>query len=172
MSHSAWAASVRQFRRRLAGQSACNDSDEHLLDTFLSNRDESAFASLVRRHGPMVLRVCHRVLGHEQDAEDAFQATFLVMARQASRLRKKTSLASWLHGIAYRTALKAKQTAARRRKYEGSLGALTQPRSPIDPAEALSWREVQTLLDEEIAGLSERYRSVFVLCCLEDLSLA
>ena len=118
----------------------------------------------------MVLHVCRRVLGHEQDAEDAFQSTFLVLAQSAASLRKQTSLGSFLHGIAYRTAMKAKQSAARRRKYEGSLGSLTQPRSPVDPADELSWREIRMLLDEEIARLPEIYRSVFILCCLEELS--
>jgi RNA polymerase sigma factor (sigma-70 family) len=107
-------------------------------------------------------------LGHEQDAEDAFQATFLVLARNADSLRNKTSLASFLHGTAYRISLKARQTAARRRKHEEK----TPPRSPADPTAELSWREVKALLDEEIARLPEIYRVVFVLFYLETLSLA
>jgi RNA polymerase sigma factor (sigma-70 family) len=170
MSSSTLAAGIRDLRRKLDLQSRQEDSDEQLLHAFTSRRDDSAFAVLVRRHGPMVLHVCRRVLGHQQDAEDAFQATFLVLARNARALRNKTTLASFLHGTAYRTAMKAKQSAARRRKYEGSLGALTQPRSPADPTDELSWREVRTLLDEEIARLPEIYRSVFVLCCLENAS--
>jgi len=170
MSSSALAAGLRHLRDRLALQHHNEDSDEQLLRAFLSGRDEAAFAVLVHRHGPMVLRVCRRVLGHEQDAEDAFQAVFLVLARKAASLRDKTALVSWLHGTAYRTAMKAKQSAARRRKHEGSLGALTQPRSPASPGDELSWREVRALLDEEIARLPEIYRSVFVLCSLENLS--
>jgi RNA polymerase sigma factor (sigma-70 family) len=170
MSSSTLAAGIRHLRGKLAAQQRYEDSDEQLLHAFLTSRDDSAFAVLVRRHGPMVLHVCRRVLGHQHDAEDAFQATFLVLARNAVALRNKSTLASYLHGIAYRTALKARQSAARRRKHECSLGALTQPRSPADPADELSWREVRALLDEEIANLPEIYRSVFVLCCLENAS--
>jgi RNA polymerase sigma factor (sigma-70 family) len=150
----------------LAAQQLSEESDERLLHSFTSSRVDSAFAVLVHRHGPMVLHVCRRVLGHEQDAEDAFQATFLVLARNAASVRNKTSLASFLHGIAYRTAMKAKQSAARRRKYEGRASALP----PSDPADDLSWREVRGRLDEEIARLPEKYRVVFVLHLLEDLS--
>ncbi len=166
MSSSALAAGIRQLRRKLAAQQTDVHSDERLLHAFISNRDDSAFAALVRRYGPMVLNVCRRVLGHEEDAEDAFQATFLVLARNAAALRNKTSLASFLYGTAYRTALKAKQSAARRRKHERQ--ALSRPST--DPAAELSWREVRMLLDEEIARLPEIYRSVFILCSLEGLS--
>jgi RNA polymerase sigma factor (sigma-70 family) len=164
MSSSALAAGLRQLRGKLAAQQHNDDSDEQLLHAFLANGDENAFAALVRRHGPMVLHLCRRVLGHEQDAEDAFQATFLVLSRQASKLRKKASLASWLHGIAYRISLKAKQAAARRRKHEGR----ASPRSSAEPSAELLWHEVRALLDDEIGRLPEKYRSVFVLFYLED----
>ncbi len=170
MSENALAASLRHLRSQMAGQRRNEESDEQLLDAFLIRRDEDAFAVLVRRHGPMVLHVCCRVLGQQQDAEDAFQAVFVLLARNAAGLRKKTALAGFLHGAAYRIALTAKRSAARRRKHEGSLRALTQPRSPVDPTDELSWREVRTLLDEEIARLPEKYRSVFVLYHLENLS--
>ncbi len=168
MSRSAWAASVRQLRSRLAAQQSSHDSDERLLHAFLTSRDEAAFAVLVRRYGPMVLRVCRSVLGHEQDAEDAFQASFLVLARNAATLRKKTALASFLHGTAYRVALKAKQSAARRRKHEAQAPA----RPSVDPADELSWREVRALVDEEIARLPMKYRSAIILCCLENVGQA
>jgi RNA polymerase sigma factor (sigma-70 family) len=168
MSSSALTAGVRGLRDRLAAQRDQHASDEQLLHAFTTRREESAFAVLVRRHGPMVLHVCRRVLGHEQDAEDAFQATFLVLARNAAALRNKTALASWLHGTAYRTALKAKQTTARRRKHEGQ----ATPRTSADPSGELLWREVRTLLDEEIARLPEIYRSAFILCCLESVGQA
>lgn len=168
MSSSTMQAGVQRLRCLLAGQGQPDESDEQLLYAFTSRRDEAAFAILVRRYGPMVLHVCRRALGHEHDAEDAFQATFLVLARNAAALRNKSSLAGFLHGIAYRTALKAKQSAARRRKHEGR----TPARQSINPIDDISWREVRKLLDEEIARLPEKYRTAFVLCCLEDLSQA
>jgi RNA polymerase sigma factor (sigma-70 family) len=116
----------------------------------------------------MVLGVCRRVLGCVQDAEDAYQATFLVLARRAAALRDKTALASFLHGTAYHLASKIKRAAGRRRKHE----ACAPTRPAVNPADELLWREVRALLDEEIARLPEKYRSVFVLCCLENLSQA
>ncbi|MHB1421837.1 MAG: sigma-70 family RNA polymerase sigma factor [Gemmataceae bacterium] len=168
MSSSALAACLRHLRTKLAAQERSEDSDEQLLIAFTTRREDSAFDTLVHRHGAMVLHVCRRVLGHEQDAEDAFQATFLVLARHAAKLRKKASLASFLHGTAYRIALKAKQSAARRRKHEGQ----APPRAAVTPADEVSWREVQALVDEEIAQLPEVNRSVFILCCLENVSRA
>jgi RNA polymerase sigma factor (sigma-70 family) len=168
MSSSTLADGLRHLRGKLAAQERHEERDEHLLDAFLSRRDECAFAVLVRRHGPMVLNVCRRVLGHQQDAEDAFQATFLTLAQSAGSLRKKTALTSWLYGTAYRTALKAKQALARRHKYERQ--APTRP--AVQPGDELTWREVRTLLDDEIARLPEKYRSVFVLCCLKSVTVA
>src|ERR1700733_3559101 len=99
---------VLQHLRRLAGTCrAAQPPDAQLLEHFTAQPDEAAFAALVRRHGPMVLNVCRSILRHEQDAEDAFQATFLVLARKAGAIRKSEALASWLHGVAYRVALKA-----------------------------------------------------------------
>jgi RNA polymerase sigma factor (sigma-70 family) len=151
MSSSALAAGLRQLCGKLAVQEHKEDSDEQLLHVFLSRRDEGAFAALVGRHGPMVLHVCRRVLGHHQDAEDAFQATFLVLARNSAKLRKKTALASWLYGTANRIAMKAKQSAARRRQHAQQAPA----RPSVNPADELCWREVRTMLDEEIARLPE-----------------
>jgi RNA polymerase sigma factor (sigma-70 family) len=166
MSRSALAAGVRYLRQVVASQCHPKDSDERLLHAFVMSRDETAFAALVRRYGSMVGGVCRRVLGHQQDAEDAFQATFLVLAQNAARLRKKTALASFLHGTAYRISLNAKRTAARRRKHEGQAPA----RPFLDPIDELSWREVRALVDEEVARLPEKYRSAFILCCLEGVS--
>src|SRR5713101_6400444 len=111
------------LRKLAAGRCSTQRTDPQLLDDFSARRDQSAFAALVARHGPMVLRVCRRVLNHEQDAEDAFQATFLILARKTGSIRKREALADWLHGVAYRTAMKAKRTAARRRIHEARLRA-------------------------------------------------
>jgi len=141
-------------------------SDRQLLDEFAARGEEAAFRILVARHGPMVLRVCRRVLGHEQDAEDAFQATFLVLARTPESIRKRAALADWLHGVAYRTAMKAKRSAARRRAREERLRTV----SPESSSARLTWDEVQTALDEELLKLPEAFRAAFVLCILEGKS--
>src|SRR5262249_6590055 len=140
-------------------------SDRQLLDDYASRNDPGAFAALVRRHGPTVLGVCRRMLRHEQDAEDAFQAVFLVLARGARTIRKGDSLTSWLYGVSYRIALRARRDAARRRKHEARAQA---SRGAADWETA--WRELQGVLDEEVEQLPLAYRDVFVLCCLDGLS--
>jgi RNA polymerase sigma factor (sigma-70 family) len=159
---------VLHHLRRAAAPPIEQQSDEELLRTFISRRDEASFAALVRRHAALVLSVCRHVLDHEQDAEDAFQATFLVLARQASSIRKQASLASFLHGVAYRLSLRAKRDAARRRLHE----ARTPARTARDNTADLAWREVQTLVEEELALLPETYRMPFVLCHLQGLGRA
>ena len=105
--------------RRLASATAMDElSDEQLLSRFQADRAESAFSALLQRHGRVVWNVCRRVLGHEQDAEDAFQATFLVLARKARSIRHTEAVGSWLHGAAYRIAMRAKRDAGIRRKHE------------------------------------------------------
>ena len=153
-----------------AVRGSASPTDAELLSGFSSRSDPGAFAALVTRHGPMVLRVCRRVLHHEQDAEDAFQATFLVLARSAATVRKHEALASWLHGVACRMAANAKRAAARA---PHSRAACRKP-APISGLanEDLAWREVQSALDEEVRRLPEKYRAVFVPCCLEGESRA
>jgi RNA polymerase sigma factor (sigma-70 family) len=136
------------------------------VERFLAARDEAAFAAILRRHGPMVLRVCRRVLPVEQDAEDAFQATFLVLAREARTLRQRSSLASWLYGVAHRVALDARGGAARRRKHE----ARAANHSPSPAPDEVTWKEVQEGLAAELARLPERWRAPLVLCYLEGLT--
>jgi RNA polymerase sigma factor (sigma-70 family) len=143
-------------------------SDGELLHAFLSRQDQAAFDALVRRHGPMVLNTCRRLLRHQQDAEDAFQATFLTLARKAASIRANTALAGWLYGTACRMALSIKRAAARRHVHERR----AQARSPGNPLTELAWRKVQALLEEEIQRLPGKYRVVFVLCCLESQSRA
>jgi RNA polymerase sigma factor (sigma-70 family) len=137
-------------------------SDGQLLACFCSGRDEAAFAALVRRHGPMVLGVCRRVLGDRHDAEDAFQAAFLILARKAGSVRKRESLASWLHSVAYRSALQARAVRGRRRTREVQVE--TMPHPEVAPAEPQDWRP---LLDRELSRLPEKYRAAVVLCDLE-----
>jgi RNA polymerase sigma factor (sigma-70 family) len=158
-------AAVLQHLRQLGGGSAPNSlSDGQLLQRFAAGREESAFAALLERHGQLVWGVCRHVLRQEQDAEDAFQATFLVLAKRAGAIRKSESVASWLHGVAYRVALKARAAARRAR-------ALPDEReAPPGPAAEAALREVQAILDEEVSWLPAKLRAPFVLCCLQGRS--
>jgi RNA polymerase sigma factor (sigma-70 family) len=141
-------------------------TDSQLLECFLARRDEAAFAALVRRHGPMVLGVCRRVLGNHHDAEDAFQATFLVLARKAAALRTRELVGKWLHGVAYRTALRAKAMTTRRQAHERQARELVRPQAPADDG----WQELLPVLDQELDRLPERYRVAVVLCDLEGMT--
>jgi RNA polymerase sigma factor (sigma-70 family) len=146
-------------RLRLVGDEL---TDGELLARFAATRDEAAFAALVARHGPMVLGVCRRVLGHRQDAEDAFQATFLVLAQKAAAIRQRNSIGCWLYGVAYRAALTAAAANARRRSRERQVNAMPHPE--VATAEVPDWRP---LLDRELSRLSEKYRAAVVLCDLQ-----
>ena len=137
-------------------------TDGQLLKRFLTQRDDAAFAALVRRHGPMVLEVCRRALGNHHDAEDAFQVTFLVLARKATSIGQPELLGNWLYGAAYRAALEAK--AARRRVKESQVSAMPEPEAPAQPDVLL---ELRPVLDQELSRLPDKYRIPMVLCDLE-----
>ncbi len=141
--------------------------DAELLRRWVESRDEDAFTALVSRHGRMVHGVCRRILGNNHDAEDAFQAVFLTLARKAATLRHPEALSGWLHGVAVRLAYKARTIALRRRCGDPE-SSTREPRDPHpDPLDALSARELLGLIDREIARLPETYRLPLVLCDLE-----
>jgi len=145
------------------GRAPDDRDDCELLGLFVEHRDESAFAALVSRHGPMVWGVCRRVVGHHQDAEDAFQAAFLVLARRASAVRPRQPVANWLYGVARRTALKAKAVAGKRQTREKLMPQL--PEADAERPEA--WPGLDQLIDRELAALPAKYRVAVVLCDLE-----
>jgi RNA polymerase sigma factor (sigma-70 family) len=150
--------------RGLAARDTHGLSDRQLLDRFCLDRDGAAFAELVRRHGPLVLAVCRRVLRHEQDAEDAFQAAFLVLARRAGSIRQGDAVGGWLHQVAHRLAVRARLVADRRRDRFTALG--DEPPAPAPTA------DLHAALDEELARLPDHYRAAVVLCYLEGRSQA
>lgn len=138
-------------------------TDGQLLGCFIDLKDEVAFEALVRRHGPMVFSVCRRLLPNHHDAEDAFQATFLVLARKASSVRPRERVANWLHGVALRTAMKARAMTAKRRAREKQVVEMPEP----EAAQQGPWRGLQPLLDRELNGLPGNYRLPILLCDLE-----
>jgi RNA polymerase sigma factor (sigma-70 family) len=162
MAHVQLTGVLRQLRRIIGPRDAAARSDGQLLQRFVAERDDDAFAELVRRHGPMVLGVCRRVLNDDHAADDAFQATFLVLTRKAPALNQWGSLGNWLHTVAYRLALRARAGAARRRAQERQVEDMPDPAAD-DPA----WRELRPLLDTEVNCLPAKYRAPMVLCYLE-----
>jgi RNA polymerase sigma factor (sigma-70 family) len=138
-------------------------SDTELLARYAAGQDQAAFAVLVRRHGPLVLGVCRRVLGHPQDAEDAFQAAFLILARKAVSIRKQQSLGSWLYKVAYRTALRARAGRAQRKAGEHGARQAWAVSAPEHAAD----EDLRLLLDEEVRRLPEKYRAPVLLCYLQ-----
>ena len=157
---------LRRVCRFAAAENTNHLADAELLGRFLAQRDEAAFEALVRRHGPMVWGICRRLLRDEHAAEDAFQAVFLVLVRSAASIRKQASIASWLHGVARRLALKANARANRQRECESRV----EQKASLDPADEVTLREAQAILDEELARLPEKYRDPIILCCLEGLA--
>jgi RNA polymerase sigma factor (sigma-70 family) len=154
---------VRHLRQVAGGPINPGHSDGQLLERFAWAGEEAAFAALMRRHGRMVLGVCRRVLQNETDVEDAFQATFLTLVRRARSIRKRESVGSWLHGVAFRLALRSRSDAARRSVGEQEASI----RTFSEPGFVAAWRELQEVLDEELHRLPEKYRLPLVLCYLE-----
>jgi RNA polymerase sigma factor (sigma-70 family) len=159
-------AKLHDFLRRLArGMDAellGQESDRHLVERALGQRDAAALQAIVHRHGAMVYRVCLRVLQHTQDTEDAFQATFLVLAQRLRTVRKHASLASWLHGVAYRVSVKTKIQAAARHRHESRASL-----SDTMPPEDVTLKEAISVLDAELSRLPDKWRLPLVLCYLE-----
>ena len=154
---------VRQLRQQMQAELLANQPDRLLLEQFVATCDEAAFTALVTRHGPMVLGVCRRLLRDWHAMEDVFQATFIVLARRATSIRKSESVASWLHSVAYRLSLRARAHAARRQEYE----RMAPGRAVAEPADEASVREVEAIVDEELNRLPEGFRAVLVSCCLD-----
>src|SRR5262249_14005069 len=142
MANAQLATVLRHIRSLTTPPNSIRQSDGVLLRAFVARDDQTAFTAIVKRHGPLVLAVCRRVLHNLHDAEDAFQATFLLLARNAVAIRKQESLAGWLHAVAYRTARAALRAAVRRRRHEGE----AKPMRETTPAWDTAWQEVQTIL--------------------------
>jgi RNA polymerase sigma factor (sigma-70 family) len=138
-------------------------TDRQLLEAYVRRRDEAALAVLVQRHGPMVWGVCRRVLQDHHEAEDAFQATFLVLVRKAASIASPELLAGWLYSVAHHTALRARATAAKRKTREKQVTDMPEP--AVNETDA--WQDVQPVLDQELSLLPDKYRVVIVLCDLE-----
>jgi RNA polymerase sigma factor (sigma-70 family) len=154
---------IQHLRRAVFHQDRAALTDGQLLEHFIRHRDAAAFEALLRRHGPMVLGVCRRVLGNVHDAEDAFQATFLVLARKAASVSPRELVGNWLYGVAHTTAIRARAATARRRNRERQVPTMPEPKAVRpDP-----WGDLLPVLDEELAGLPARYRMPIVLCDLE-----
>jgi RNA polymerase sigma factor (sigma-70 family) len=154
---------IARFIRQAVHDTAAGTPDAHLLACFAAQGDEDAFSALVHRHGPLVLGVCRRTLRDVHAADDAFQATFLLLARKAGSLSRPERLSSWLHGVACRVAARARAEGARRRARE----RLVVPQQAVGPDDDLVWRDLRPVLYEEINRLPARQRDAVVLCYLE-----
>jgi RNA polymerase sigma-70 factor (ECF subfamily) len=153
---------LRHIRLLLGGPSGSDLNDRELLARFADCRDQDAFATLVRRHGPIVLGVCRRVLDNDHDADDAFQATFLVLARKANSVHWRESVANWLYEVAYRTAKQARSRSTLRQKHERQAGTM----HAIHSANGAGWHDLRQVLDDELMHLPEKYRMPLLLCYL------
>jgi RNA polymerase sigma factor (sigma-70 family) len=156
-------AVVAYLRRLSLAPGLGEATDGQLLDDFVSRRDQAAFAALIQRHGPLVWGVCRRVLSHTQDAEDAFQATLLILVRRAKSIRKRASVRSWLYGVAYRVAVRAKANRHRREVCERQAPG----RPDADHVREVALHDLRSVLDEEINRLPAAERLAVILCYLE-----
>jgi RNA polymerase sigma factor (sigma-70 family) len=154
------------LRQACAAGEARDLTDAQLLQRFLAQREDAAFAVLVERHGPMVLGVCRRVLGDAHGAEDSFQATFMVLVRRAASIGCTGSLGNWLYTVAQRIASKARTQAAARRLRERRAAEMPRPQPLVEP----TWQELRCVLDDEIGRLPEKYRAPIALCYFEGKS--
>jgi RNA polymerase sigma factor (sigma-70 family) len=154
---------IQHLRRAVLLREGAGLTDGQLLKDYLGRHDEAALAALVQRHGPMVWGVCRRVLRNYHDAEDAFQATFLVLVRKAASIASPELLANWLYGVAHQTALNARATTAKRRARERQMTEM--PKRAVTERDL--WGDLQPLLDRELSCLPDKYRVAIVLCDLE-----
>jgi RNA polymerase sigma factor (sigma-70 family) len=154
---------IRQLRQAVLRHDEAGWTDGQLLTSFIDHKDGAAFEGIVRRHGPMVFGVCRRVARNHHDAEDAFQATFLILARKAQSVIPREGVANWLHGVALRTSMNTRATTAKRRGREKQVTEMPEPKQ----SQQDQWYDLQPLLDQELNGLPENYRLPILLCDLE-----
>jgi RNA polymerase sigma factor (sigma-70 family) len=151
------------LRKMVVAARVARAEDDQLLKRFVAQQDETALAALVQRYGALVYGLCRRILRDEHDAEDAFQASFLILVHKATTIKKNTSVGSWLCGVARRVALRAKGDLARRRARDRQ----ARPRHSAEPPSEVMERDLHELLDEEVNRLPEKYRLPVLLCYLE-----
>lgn len=161
---------AQQRPQSLLSKLAAESSDKQLLERFVAHRDEIAFECLVRRHGAMVFGVCQRVLNQRQDAEDAFQATFLVLVQKAASIRKPELLGNWLYGVACRIARKARGRVAKRSQQERTTMAPETKLDTNSPTSDVEWRDLLSVMDEELQQLPNKYRMPLVMCYLSNMT--
>ena len=154
---------IHHLRRSVLLRDGAGMTDGQLLERYVAQRDDAAFAALVRRHGPMVWGVCRRVLSSHHDAEDAFQATFLVLIRKAPSIVPTEMVANWLYGVAHQIARNARAAVVKRRMRERQVD--TMPDLAVEEQDL--WHDLQAVLDRELSRLPDKYRAAIVLCDLE-----
>src|SRR5262245_1778737 len=156
-------AFLQRLKHAMSAETLATCSDQELVERFRSGHDDAVFRTILDRHGPMVFHVCRRVLASGADVEDAFQATFLILIRRGQTVRRHSSLASWLHGVAWRTATKLRSQSDRRRRRE----ARSAKAEPTFVTDGTTWGEIRGILDDELRRLPEILRTPLLLCYLE-----